>query len=447
MCTQQSASSFSYDPMGRLATEARTNQLSTPITYATGYQYYLDGSTETITYPSGDVLTYVVGGAGHPLGVSDASNTYVASGTTNHATYAPQGALAGMTNGYSSAFAGIVTSNTYNDRLQPVLLSASGPDVSTSISVGTYNNGCEPGCTATYSVASSVGINVGDSVTVTGNGNSILDGTFTVSAVSSGSVTVLFSDENGGKGNGGTMTDNTSGMVFSQCYNFHLGIAVNSGCVFQANTTGDNGNVYQIANNVDSTRSTEFTYDSLNRITQANTINTTSENCWGESYTIDAWGNLTNIAGAPGMAGSCSTETLNAAPASTANQLTGYSYDAAGNLLLNSEFYYDQENRLYNPSAPYTYFYDADSARIFKAASSTGTLYWPGSSGEYLTEANRSGTINEEYIYFNGSRIARVDRPSGTVHYYFSDQLESTSAITNASGGSATYYYWLCAGI
>jgi RHS repeat-associated protein len=434
MCTQQSASSFSYDPMGRLALEARTNsyQNPAPITYTTGYLYYLDGSTHNITYPSGDTVTYTVGGAGRVTQISDETNNFVAA-----ASYAPHGALASMTQGVS-----ITTSNNYNDRLQPNLLSASTPDVSTSISYAIYNSGCSPGCTATYTVSSSVGINVGDSVTVTGNSNSILNGTFTVSAVSSGSVTVLFSDENGGKGDGGTMTDYTSGVVFSLCHDFHLSVVINTPwCYLLSHTTGDNGNVYGIYNNGDTTRSAVFAYDSLNRIAQANTINTTSANCWGESYTIDAWGNLTNIAAASGMSGNCYYESMNAAPASTANQLGGYSYDAAGNLLLNTSFYYDQENRLYNPSAPYTYFYDADGLRARKAASATeGTFYWRGSSGEVLTEANGSGTVNEEYVYFNGNRIARVDRPSGTVHYYFSDNLGSAATITSASGSVEEQY-------
>ena len=59
----------------------------------------------------------------------------------------------------------------------------------------------------------------------------------------------------------------------------------------------------QIVNNLDSTRSVAFTYDPLNRISQANTTTTTGGNCWGETYTIDAWGNLTNIAGVPTMTG------------------------------------------------------------------------------------------------------------------------------------------------
>ena len=40
-------------------------------------------------------------------------------------------------------------------------------------------------------------------------------------------------------------------------------------------------------------------------------------------------------------------------------------------------------------------------------------------------------------------RLARVDRPSGTVHYYFSDYLGSASAITDSQGNvqQREYYY------
>jgi hypothetical protein len=61
---------------------------------------------------------------------------------------------------------------------------------------------------------------------------------------------------------------------------------------------------------------------------------------------------------------------------------------------------------------------------------SSGTMYWTDPSGEYLAESDLTGTINEEYIYFAGERIARVDRPSGAVHYYYSDHLKSSSVIT-----------------
>jgi RHS repeat-associated protein len=79
-------------------------------------------------------------------------------------------------------------------------------------------------------------------------------------------------------------------------------------------------------------------------------------------------------------------------------------------------------------------------------AESTGTMYWTGPGGATLTETDLTGTINEEYIFFNGERLARVDRPSGTVHYYFSDHLGSASKIVGIVGSSAVlqeqYYYY-----
>ena len=83
--------------------------------------------------------------------------------------------------------------------------------------------------------------------------------------------------------------------------------------------------------------------------------------------------------------------------------------------------------------AGYTYSYDADGTRMEKTNGSSGTMYWPGPSGT-LSETNLTGTINEEYVYFNGQRIARVDRPSGTVHYYFSNHLGSHTMVTSATG-------------
>jgi hypothetical protein len=61
-----------------------------------------------------------------------------------------------------------------------------------------------------------------------------------------------------------------------------LGVAIGSSpCNISASSTGNNGNVFRILNNVDSTRSTAYAYDTLNRISQANTITTTGANCWG----------------------------------------------------------------------------------------------------------------------------------------------------------------------
>ena len=68
----------------------------------------------------------------------------------------------------------------------------------------------------------------------------------------------------------------------------------------------------------------------------------------------------------------------------------------------------------------------------------TGTLYWRGTGSDALSETDLAGNDEEEYLFFNGERIARRDTTStGTtvaVHYYFSDHLGSHMLIENAAG-------------
>ena len=369
MCGARSGSSWSFDPMGRPILASTRQVGSVQKVLNSSFGYYSDGSLKSITYPSGNVLTYTVGGAGRPIAVADAqNNTFVSS-----ATYAPHGALAGMKSGSSGA---IVTTNYYNNRLQPTLLSAA----------------------------------------------------------------------------------NGSNVALSICYDFHSHIPINVGsgtqsCQFNAYTTGNNGNVFQVLNKTDSTRDTTFIYDALNRLVQANTVNTTSTNCWGEVYALDNWGNLTSIAGASGM-GSCKTELFSGGSATTTNQVSNFCYDAAGNLAMTTgacplplgtaitpTYNYDAENRL-SSTAGFSYYYDANGARMEKLSGSTGTMYWLAPNGDYLSESDLSGNINEEYIYANGERIARIDQPSGTVHYYFSDKLNSASVITDPNGIVEEQYFY-----
>jgi RHS repeat-associated protein len=64
-------------------------------------------------------------------------------------------------------------------------------------------------------------------------------------------------------------------------------------------------------------------------------------------------------------------------------------------------------------------------------------------SGEVLAETDLTGTINEEYVYFGGVRIARVDRPTNLVTYFFSNHLGTASATAHADGtvtGQTDYY-------
>jgi RHS repeat-associated protein len=74
-------------------------------------------------------------------------------------------------------------------------------------------------------------------------------------------------------------------------------------------------------------------------------------------------------------------------------------------------------------------------AALTKCSGATsGTLYWRGIGSDTLDESDLAGNATEEYIYFNGQKIARRDVPSNGIHYYFSDQLGSHGVVENALG-------------
>ena len=361
MCDGSGGTSFTHNQMGWNLQARRA--IGTVSEYQTN-AYDLAGLPTSVA-SAGYTIGYTYSGAGRPL----TAENFVSPDTTfvKAATYAPPGGLAGMTMGYTSTFAGISTSNAYNNRLQPILLSATSP----------------------------------------------------------------------------------TGTVFSLCFDYHLGVAVNTApCSFAASSLGDNGNVYQVVNNLNATRTRQYTYDALNRIATGQSSGTH----WGEAYTTDAWGNLTTISAYNSKPG----ENLNTS-ASTINQLAAFVYDAAGNLIGNGSttYTYDAENRLIGSSLGYSYIYDGDGQRVEKcapagtipgtcASGATGTLYWRGiGSGETLTETDLAGNTQNNYAFFDGKRVARVDS-SGGVHYYFSDQLGTHAVIENATGTAceqdADYY-------
>lgn len=361
MCDGSGGTSFTHNQMGWTLQERRT--IGTVSEYETD-AYDLAGFPTSIA-SVGYSVGYTYSAAGRPL----TAENFVSPDTTfvKAATYAPPGGLAGMTMGYTSTFAGITTSNAYNDRLQPILLSATSP----------------------------------------------------------------------------------TGTVFSLCFDYHLKVAVSTApCSFSASSLGDNGNVYQVVNNLNTTRTRQYTYDALNRIATGQSTGT----LWGEAYTTDAWGNMAAISAYNSKPG----ENLNTS-ATTNNQLAAFVYDAAGNLIGNGSttYTYDAENRLIGSSLGYSYIYDGGGQRVEKcapagttpgtcASGATGTLYWRGiGSGETLTETNLTGTTQNSYVFFNGMRVARVDSSKG-VHYYFSDHLGTHAVIENATGTAceqdADYY-------
>ena len=149
---------------------------------------------------------------------------------------------------------------------------------------------------------------------------------------------------------------------------------------------------------------------------------------------IDAWGTLLQKNVTQGTA-----EPLQVA-ADWNNHLIGFSYDAAGNMLSDgaNDYTYDSENRIQS-AAGVSYTYDGDGNRVMK---SSGTLYWGAGP---LAESDASGNVQHEYIFMGSQRIARLDLPSASVHYFLTDHLGSTSAVASAIGvveDDSDYFPW-----
>jgi RHS repeat-associated protein len=215
------------------------------------------------------------------------------------------------------------------------------------------------------------------------------------------------------------------GNIMDRRYDFHAGNGT-------AGSGTDNGNVFAITNYRDTTRSQAFTYDALNRLTSGWSSANTGTYSWGENYSIDAWGNLQ--ISPMGTKANGGTFQLSG---NAQNRPTGMAYDAAGNLMsyVSSTYTYDQENRL-SSTAGVSYTYDGNGERVLKSNTSTGAAvkrYW-SIGGNTLAEGDGSGNLTAEYIYFGGKRIARIDLPANTVHYYLSDHLGSTSIVASAAG-------------
>ena len=131
------ASAWSYDSMGRIAALRRTlNGIANTATYTRSP--YLNGEVSNLTYFSGSQVAYTWSGADRALTAID---PYPINFVTA-ATYSPTGALAGAAFGaYNTGFTGTIVSNSYNNRLQPTVLSASSPSMTVFSLSYNFNQG------------------------------------------------------------------------------------------------------------------------------------------------------------------------------------------------------------------------------------------------------------------------------------------------------------------
>jgi RHS repeat-associated protein len=353
--------SWTYDADGRILSEQRT---IVGVTKTISYAYALDGSLETLTYPSGHNITYNVGNAERPTSAVDSTGgiNYVGS-VSSQPVYAPTAGLANVLLGQvSSGFGGITHAFTYNSRLEINTIQASS----------------------------------------------------------------------------------TNGTALNMSYCFYQLQGGNS-CPVQS--SGNNGNISGIINNLDTNRTQTMTYDPLDRLLTAQSQATSGSECWGQSFGIDALANLSSE-----TVTKCTAPSLSLS-VNGSNQITntGFSYDAAGNMTSDSQYTYayDAEGRMSTASGmtggPYCYVYDGNGLRVVKSnangASCTqatvDVIYWRDIWGNAIAETDSSGNTTNanyhEYAFFAGRRVARRDG-SGPIYYFFNDHLGSLRSMTDSNG-------------
>jgi RHS repeat-associated protein len=215
---------------------------------------------------------------------------------------------------------------------------------------------------------------------------------------------------------------------------------------------GDNGTVTSITNNVDNGRTQTYAYDPLNRITSATSQATSGTDCWGQGLSPDALANLN------GITPTKCTGTMLSVSVDGNNHINSsnvYAYDAAGNMTKDGTgltYTFDAENRIVLASGmsggPYCYVYDGNGLRVAKKSSATscasGTvtkIYWRSISGDSLAESDGTGsTSNSAYyesVFFSGRRIASRNG-TGSIFYFFADQIGTTRTITTGNGPGQT---------
>ncbi|MEA5668066.1 RHS repeat protein [Stenotrophomonas sp. MH1] len=172
------------------------------------------------------------------------------------------------------------------------------------------------------------------------------------------------------------------------------------------------GNVTQIADALDSTRTRSMSYDGLDRLAQA-----TSPSFGGGgqvSYSYDALDNLrtTKLAGVKQYnywydAANRLSNIVNDAGAT----VIGFAYDTQGNLANKNgqTFQFDYGNRLRNAVGKETYRYDGHGRRVVSWSPSQGSIIsMYGQDGVLRRQDNDRKANSVEYVYLNGSLVAKV---------------------------------------
>ena len=200
---------------------------------------------------------------------------------------------------------------------------------------------------------------------------------------------------------------------------------VTVGCFPGPCQSSNNGNILQITDALNSSRSQSFTYDGLNRISTFSL-----GGILNQQYTTDSFGNAA-------FPISFVDQTSYTPQFDQHNQVTNNPvanflpngtpiYDPSGNLSYDlsfegtaRKFTYDAENRIANIATPgqpafEAYLYGPDGTRVLKGTQTDYTEYITF-GGQPIAEVGVPG-LWTDYIFAGGKRIARVSGLTSTLH-------------------------------
>jgi RHS repeat-associated protein len=199
--------------------------------------------------------------------------------------------------------------------------------------------------------------------------------------------------------------------------------------VYNYGTTNNNGNVQSVTYAGGGLGYTQtFGYDQLNRLT------TSQENSganWSQTNGYDRYGNRWVDLG-----GGNQSLYFNVAN----NRISGWSYDAGGNLLNDGAhaYTYDAENKISKVDAVSAYVYDGEGQRVRKLVGENLRFIYDMGGKQIAEFDGAAGTLKKEYIYGESGLVATIEPTainSNSTRYTTSDHLGSPRVITNSSAG------------
>jgi RHS repeat-associated protein len=185
--------------------------------------------------------------------------------------------------------------------------------------------------------------------------------------------------------------------------------------------TNNNGQITQSVDAV-SGETIVYQYDALKRLASANGLN------WGETYTYDGFGNLTQMS----PSGNAGAPTLSVTVDATTNRITPglqVSYDNNGNMTQSGYLGYDVANRMTSAivqGGTIYYGYDSANRRIYyRNTSNAETIYLYGADGKKLGTYTVSSVTNTAIqftqqstnVYFAGKLLGVSEDRLESVRY------------------------------